>query len=49
MINTQNTTCQKLLTQNDIPQNDSKYFEFSAVGKPGDINRMPYFKLPLIY
>ena len=29
------------LTQNNMHQNDTKYFEFSTVGKPNEVNRPP--------
>ena len=29
------------LTQNNMHQNDTKYFEFSTVGKPNEVNRRP--------
>ena len=49
MINTQNTPDWKLLTQNNMHQNNSKHFEFLTIRKPGEGNRRPYFKLLPIY
>ena len=45
MINTQNTPYRKLLMQSKLHLIDSKYFKFLWVGKPGEVNRQPYFML----
>ena len=40
---------QRRLTQNNMHRNDTKYFEFLTVGRPGEVNRQPYFMLLPIY
>ena len=49
MRNPQNLPYRKLLTQNNMHQNDSKYFKFSTVGKQGEVSRRRYFMLLPIY
>ena len=47
-LNEQTNAVQQRLKQNNLHQNDTEYFEFSAVGKPGEVNRQPDFmQLPI--